>query len=326
MKKRTLKVFWLGLFILLTLATLSWLLLFLRPSYGDGKQKIHVRFTNIEKVEVGTRVTYAGKAVGKVEAIQQVFEARTQPTNSHGDFYFYELILGVDSSVKLYTYDEIVFSTTGLLGEKSIAIIPRLAPPGEPAARELAPGEPLYAQSGDSIDATLQQFSNTAKSLETTLSKLNHYLEDSDQQLEKTMVAIQNAGDNLGTFFAIANKHDLAPKLASVANTLEVTATKANLVLDQAIDTKLIRNLGTMSQNLEKITTDIQSGNNTIGRLLQDDELYWQLSNLICHARETFQSINCYGILFQFNRKWRKERMQKLQQIQCMQQSSCKKD
>ncbi len=55
-----------GSLVAIALGLLLWVLLFLHPSFGDGKFRLHVRFQDIEKVNVGTRVTYAGRAVGEV--------------------------------------------------------------------------------------------------------------------------------------------------------------------------------------------------------------------------------------------------------------------
>ena len=61
------KAFWLGIFIIIGIIITTWLVLFLKPSVGDGKTTLTVRFSNIDKVEEGTRVTFAGKPVGEVK-------------------------------------------------------------------------------------------------------------------------------------------------------------------------------------------------------------------------------------------------------------------
>ncbi len=53
-----------GIFVLAACATIISIVLFLRPTVGDGKKTLYVRFSNINKITVGTRVTYAGKPVG----------------------------------------------------------------------------------------------------------------------------------------------------------------------------------------------------------------------------------------------------------------------
>ncbi len=66
------KAFWLGLFIVVAIALLIWLVMFLKPSVGDGAVQLRVLFTNIDKVTTGSRVTYAGRPVGEVIAIREI--------------------------------------------------------------------------------------------------------------------------------------------------------------------------------------------------------------------------------------------------------------
>ena len=124
------KAFSLGLFIIVAIGLAAWLILFLKPSVGDGKVVLTVRFSNIEKISEGSLVTFAGRQVGYVKRIKTIADPRKAPADVNGTLYIYELTLKVDSSVKVYLYDEIIFATAGLLGEKSIAIIPKGPPPG----------------------------------------------------------------------------------------------------------------------------------------------------------------------------------------------------
>ncbi|MFN0065570.1 MAG: MlaD family protein, partial [Chlamydiales bacterium] len=118
------KAFWLGLFVIFAILVVAWLFLFLRPSVGDGKKTLRIRFTNVGGVTVGTRVTFGGRAVGEVTEINEIYDARSEKSDSLGNVYFFELIAKVDSKIKIYNYDEIEYTTQGLLGEKSVAIIP----------------------------------------------------------------------------------------------------------------------------------------------------------------------------------------------------------
>ncbi len=120
-----------GVFVIAACAVIVWMILFLKPSVGDGKETLYVRFSNVNQINVGTRVLFAGKPVGEVVAIQPIPDARKKPiADVLGEIYYYQLVLKVDSSVKVYDTDEITIQTSGLLGEKSIAIIPKVPPKG----------------------------------------------------------------------------------------------------------------------------------------------------------------------------------------------------
>ena len=126
-----LKNIMIGIFLIGAISVFVGIVFFLHPSVGDEKQTLYVRFSNINKINVGTRVLFAGKAVGEVTEINQIYHAReTQPSDSLGRLFFYQLTLRVDSNVKVYNTDEISIQTSGLLGEKSIAIVPKAPPKG----------------------------------------------------------------------------------------------------------------------------------------------------------------------------------------------------
>src|SRR5258708_269554 len=92
-----------GIFAVAASVLIIWLILFLKPSVGDGKQVIYIRFSDVNKINVGTRVMFAGKPVGEVIAIQEIFEARSKPsTDALGRLYYYQLTLRIDSHVKVY--------------------------------------------------------------------------------------------------------------------------------------------------------------------------------------------------------------------------------
>src|SRR5689334_19466886 len=120
-----------GIFAIAACLLIVWIILFLKPSVGDGKQILYVRFSDVNKIPIGTRVIFAGKPVGEVVAITSIADARTKPSSDIlGHLYYYQLELKIDSHVKVYDTDEITVQTSGLLGEKSIAIIPKPVPKG----------------------------------------------------------------------------------------------------------------------------------------------------------------------------------------------------
>src|SRR3989304_7984515 len=113
-----------GFFALLGIVITICTVLFLKPSIGDGKKILNVKFSNIQGLNIGTRVTFAGKPIGEVIEIKEVKDARKDRKDEFSRYYFYLLKLKVDSSVEVYNSDIVSLQTTGLMGEKSIAINP----------------------------------------------------------------------------------------------------------------------------------------------------------------------------------------------------------
>lgn len=106
-----------GAFLVGAICLTVWMILFLKPSIGNGEKTLVVRFSNINKIGVGTRVTFAGKPIGEVTEVDEIVNARDEPTDSLGRIFFYQLVIKYDSSISVYTCDEILVQTSGLLGK-----------------------------------------------------------------------------------------------------------------------------------------------------------------------------------------------------------------
>lgn len=158
-----------GLFFVMGLFLLAGLILFLKPTIGDQKQTLYIRFANINKVGIGTRVLFAGKPIGEVVSIHEILNARQkQCTDDLGRLYFYELTLKIDSKIQVYTTDEIVLQTAGLLGEKSIAITPKCPPKGVYPTR-LTDKHPFYADSLDPLESSFQMLFSIGEKVNSIL-------------------------------------------------------------------------------------------------------------------------------------------------------------
>ncbi len=149
-----------GIFTLAGLGIVVYVLLFLHPTVGDEGQTLRVRFTDIDKISIGTRVLFAGHPVGEVTNIQEIEDARQQKELHDGEVYIYELTLKIDSGVIIYTSDEISPATSGLLGERSVLITPLPPKPGEKLVR--VTDQVLFATPPASIEATVKLVGNLA--------------------------------------------------------------------------------------------------------------------------------------------------------------------
>lgn len=271
------KAFWLGIFILAALGASVWFLLFLRPSVGDGKLLLRVRFANIERVTIGTRVTFAGKPVGDVIRINEITDARNQVPVKNCDLYFYELVLRVDSSVQVYTYDEIVFSTSGLLGEKSIAIIPKCTPHGMPPARNIT-NDVLFAKSEDQLQETINEILSVATTFDNALNKIVGVLDRNEANFRDALHNFSEAAVEVRTVFQRVN------------------------------ETHLVENINSAATGISAVTGQIHNGEGTLGKLIANDTLYLQLSSVLWHLDTTLVDINHYGLFFQFDKGWQRKR------------------
>lgn len=179
-----------GIFIFAAVFSTIYVILFLEPQIGDGAKTLKVKFSNISGINVGTRVTLAGKPIGEVEKIKTVKDAREEKIDKLGRIYYYELTLKVDSSVKVYNSDEITIATTGLLGEKSIAIIPKAPKKGEILKR--IDKQVIYAQPLEPLEAMMHHIT-------TLTDKMTLTIDDFDKWFIKNQEDLSNFVENLAT-------------------------------------------------------------------------------------------------------------------------------
>ena len=89
------KTFSIGLFVLITFIILAAIIVWLKPTIGDEGLTLHVRFINLDKINEGTRVNFAGQPVGSVYQILEIPDARE--ATHDGRVYIYEVVIKVDS-------------------------------------------------------------------------------------------------------------------------------------------------------------------------------------------------------------------------------------
>lgn len=306
-----------GFFILAACALTVSLILFLKPSVGDGKKTYLVRFSNINKIGVGTQVMFAGKPVGEVIAVDPIFDPRKQPTDGIGRVYVYELVIQVDSSVHIYNTDEVMLQTSGLLGEKSIAIIPKTPPKG--VTPKLITNQPIYAQSIDPIENAFTELSNLADQMQDSFKFLNEWLTKNSDNLSDAVTSFKNAMQEISTATADFNRlgivNDIHQGLTSfTAVTDKVHGVILQLEQDNTFTnlSETIKNCKIASSNIDIITDDIATGKGTIGKLIKNDDMYLRMNALLSKMDTLMNDVNHYGVLFHLNKSWQRERLQRV--------------
>ncbi|MBA3602551.1 MAG: MCE family protein [Parachlamydiaceae bacterium] len=175
-----------GIFVIAAFAIIIFILLFLHPNIGNEGKRLHVRFADIDKLTPGTRVTFAGKPVGEVVRIEEIEGGKR--IEHDGVIYVYQLELAIDSGVEVFIGDVITSRTSGLLGEKSVSILPFPAEKDEPQI--LITDQIIYANEGGSVESTLKELKSLSDKIEVTLDNIIIAL---------TTLRNQNAWENLGS-------------------------------------------------------------------------------------------------------------------------------
>lgn len=303
-----------GLFVLIACGLFVGIILFLEPSVGDGKEKLVVRFSNINGISVGTRVMFAGKPIGEVVKIEQIPHARQQPTDELGQVYFYQLILHVDSSVHVYNTDEITVQTSGLLGEKSIAIIPK-APPKGVKPQLITAKTPVYAESVDTLESAVNDVSQLADKVEETLDKVISWIDQNGFEMGMAVRSFDDAMNQAAIMITDINQLGIVDDVKTTISRISSLAQDASFVVDQAIDQQVVPNLAQSLENIkyasrdfDKILHYIASGEGSIGKIIFDDNAYLQTSAILSKINTLMNDVNQYGVFFNLNKGWQRSR------------------
>jgi phospholipid/cholesterol/gamma-HCH transport system substrate-binding protein len=280
------------------------------------KKVLHVRFANINQINLGTRVLYAGRPVGEVTKIEEVPNARNLPPDKEGVVFTYELTLKIDSHIVVYTTDQISLQTSGLLGEKSIAIIPVTPPPG---VTPVPVGEqPLYAESADPFKEIVDQLSSLGHKVEGAVDDLQHWF---DQNSDNISFAIRSFGctmDQASITLRDINDKRVVDDFQCAAQNFTITLRQIQDAISQLNANDTFHNAGIMMSNLknashsiDRITQDLADGKGTLGRLLKGDEMYLRMTAILSKVDTLMNDVNHYGIFFNLNKNWQRLRMQR---------------
>lgn len=267
-----------------------WVLLFLHPSFGDGKFRLHVRFSDIEKINVGTRVTYAGRAVGEVINIAQVPENQRTASANPDAIYIYDLTLAIDSKVPLYDSDEITVGTSGLMGERFISVIPRR--PKNHKATPIAYNEVIYSSKAPSMEDAFAQVSRVAIRAEETMQALATLVQDNRNEVDSTMDSLKEASYQLKTLLTSANNAKIIDTLASAATQFERTMTQTQGIIARVSD-----------------------GEGSLGKLLVSNDFYLKTAGVMNKIDVLMNDVNHYGVLYHLDKSWQRDRRKRIEEL-----------
>jgi len=195
-----------GTLVLGACILMIWGLVYLNPSLGDARKIVKVRFANIDKVSVGTRVSYAGRPAGQVIAIEPITEPRLAADS--GPVYAFELTMAIDSGITVYSTDQFAVHTAGLLGERSVAIVPKRPKPGVPLV-EVTGNEILYSSPGASVEDTFSGLSTLAQKAEVVLDQISRLLETNGDDVTGVIASMKGTFVRLNAILEDADDEKL---------------------------------------------------------------------------------------------------------------------
>lgn len=307
-----------GVFVIVACALLIWMVAFLKPSVGDGKQTLYVRFSNIDRINVGTRVLFAGKPVGEVVSIEEIPGARQKPLSDLLQrLYYYQLVLKIDSKVKVYDIDEIMVQTAGLLGERSIAIIPKFTPKG--TIPKLISSQPIYADSVDPIESTFIELKDVFSDLQRKIDTFSNWFFVNQQSFVSAIDAFSDTMTQTKSTLQEIQDKEIIDETKTALSSFSCVVSLISDAIDQLNANNAFTNAGVAiehikntAESFDHISYDLEYGKGTLGKLIKQDDIYWRLSTILGKADTMMNDINHYGLLFNSNKSWQRQRAQRI--------------
>jgi len=235
---------WVGIFV--TFAALLLLYTSFRgggTSMFDSKGVVVTYFQNVNGLVNGAPVWLGGVEVGNVKSVHFV---DIDPGRR------IKAVLRVERSVwHFMTADaKVKLGTIGFLGDKYVEIIP--GTPGLPVVKE---GGELQVLGEGGLDALIAKMPAISGSIDTLLTNL--------KDISKRLI------DGTGSAGRMMTDTMLYTNLVAALD-------KATTVLDelQHSQKRILDNLGSTLERADRVTAKIDSGQGSLGRLLNDDNLY----------------------------------------------------
>jgi phospholipid/cholesterol/gamma-HCH transport system substrate-binding protein len=303
-----------GAFTMMSVLIIIGTILFMQPSIGDGKKIINVRFSDVAGISIGTRVNFAGKAVGEVKDIIIVKDAREENISDNENIYCYQLILKVDSSVEILDTDIVCIQTIGLMGEKSVGIVPKSSNKNS----RIITNEIIYAKSNDSFEDTAIQISKLSNKAEKAIDNFNDWFNKNSDNLSTLFASFSNIAQDISSQKIVSSLNSSITSFNQsfdhINNALKIfeenkNFDKINLLVDNMT---CASNEGKeIFQNIKTLSSKLNNTDTGLGKLLNGDEMFLQLNAILSKANTLFNDINNYGLLFQYSKGWQRLRTKK---------------
>ncbi|HEX8846698.1 MAG TPA: MlaD family protein [Pyrinomonadaceae bacterium] len=269
-----------GLFVVIAVAILGFLILNASGDINPFARKLHVRarFKTADGLRPGAEVRLAGVKVGKVD------EVKLLPPSDKADDPKVEASLAIDNTIdgrpareRIRTDSTVSLGSPSLLGNDKLINITA----GTAAGSEVQEGA-ILRSSGD----------------QTTLSNLaGQDVADQITGISKNLNEItQKINKGPGTLYRILNEDALYDSInAALVDIQAVTrqirsgeGTAGKFINDPA----LYNNINDLSVRLNDIAEGLRTGRGTVGKLLTEDALYKKINNIADRVESSVNDIN----------------------------------
>ena len=233
----------------------------------------YAHFDNLSSVTVATPVLVSGFKVGTVRSV----------SFDYARGYGATVELSLDPHVRITPEIQVRIKVNPLSGSE---LVLRIEPHG---ARFLAEGDtiPSISPEGDLLsvatDKILPAVANMMPTITATLERLNALM--NDKNIDSTLLGLNLASQQLHSMVAGLNQttHRLDPVISNVGQVTSNLATFSGQLSSMHLDS-LMQSLQSTTAQLQQVSMQLRSKDNTAGLLLNDPALYLRLDSLVRSA------------------------------------------
>lgn len=250
-------------------------------SLFDNSKKMYAVYPNVGGLQPGTAVSINGLNVGKVNDIRFI--------DTKGNLL---VTFTVSSDFDFSKNSPAVLYDTGIIGGKGLQILPLfdgspMAKSGDTLNTNTRPGLTELAQ--QKLTPLFQKFESAVADADSVLVNVNEVLDDNTKSdlrkaisgLSTLITSLQGSATSLDKILSTnGGKLD-----SSLTNFQSLTASFSKLAdsLNNSGLPKTLSSLESTVANLDKVMAKIESGDGTLGKLMNNKELY---DNLNATSRE----------------------------------------
>jgi phospholipid/cholesterol/gamma-HCH transport system substrate-binding protein len=243
-------------------------------SQSGYKLRLYFGFLNDLRVTAPVKIA-GGITIGQVEMIRQTGEKT-------------EVILWIDNRYKLIKSSTFAIFTSGLIGEKYINVI---VPPIKDQEEFLADGDVKYGVDPASFDLMMQTFQGFMQDksggqiLAEIFQNSNKFVESLNAIANENRYDIKKTVD---IFKALVANISVQSKVMIDQINL-FTKNMAELSEKNKEDISItLRNLSESTDKMNKVFFRIEKGRGTLGKLLNDEEVYNNIRDASIFAKDLF--------------------------------------
>ncbi len=280
MEKKNLQQIKVGLFVLIGLFLIMFSIFFVgeEKTFLERHYTLYAKFNDISGLRIGAPIYLAGVGVGKVENIRF-------PTNLEERDVTLDLSISHRFHDRIREDSEASIVTQGLLGDKVVLISV-----GSPATSELKGGSTLVSRKGYSLENFAEKGGELLKEMTDLSKKMNQIVGD-----------IQTKDSFLHSLMYDLKGRNIIPDLAAVSHDARDVAREVRsgkgilhaMLYDPADPgfaknlSKTVENFKGASQSIKESTAKIERGEGTIGGLINDPTVYYDLKTLLGKANRS---------------------------------------